>query len=346
MLVYLLRRLGQSVFVIAAMAVLVFVGVYAIGNPIDILINPEADQNERAAAIARLGLDKPLWEQFLVFVSNAVQGDLGRSFVYSTDALGLILSKLPATLELAFLALVIAIFLGVPLGMLAGLKPDSIVGKTIMGGSILGFSLPNFWQGMMLILLFAVIFKVLPSGGRGETVEVLGVAVSFLTLDGLSHMLLPAVNLALFKTSLVIRLARAGTRVAGLNPASIILKNICCGSVLGFVLHNFLQGMMLILLFAVIFKVLPSGGRGETVEVLGVAVSFLTLDGLSHMLLPAVNLALFKTSLVIRLARAGTREAVLQDYVKFARAKGLKPRRIVLVHIAKDRKSTRLNSSH
>src|SRR3546814_12073620 len=92
-------------------------------------------------------------------------------FRSSTDALGLILSKLPATLELAFLALVIAIFLGVPLGMLAGLKPDSIVGKTIMGGSILGFSLPNFWQGMMLILLFAVIFKVLPSGGRGERSE-------------------------------------------------------------------------------------------------------------------------------------------------------------------------------
>src|SRR3546814_4115370 len=94
--------------------------------------------------------------------------------------------------------------------------------------------------------------------------------------------------------------------------------------------------MSLIRLFAWIFKVLPSGGRGEMVELLGVAVSFLTLDGLSHMLLPAVNLALFKTSLVIRLARAGTREAVLQDYVKFARAKGLKPRRIVLVHIAKN----------
>src|SRR3546814_11770408 len=104
----------------------------------DVCSSDLADQNERAAAIARLGLDKPLWEQFLVFVSNAVQGDLGRSFVYSTDALGLILSKLPATLELAFLALVIAIFLGVPLGMLAGLKPDSIVGKTIMGGSLLG----------------------------------------------------------------------------------------------------------------------------------------------------------------------------------------------------------------
>jgi len=217
MLVYLLRRLGQSLFVVAAMAVLVFIGVYAIGSPIDIMISPDADQAEMAAAIARLGLDKPLWEQFFIFVKNALQGDLGRSFVYSTDALSLILSKLPATLELAFLALLFAIFIGVPLGMIAGLKPNSIAGKTIMAGSIMGFSLPNFWQGMMLILLFAVIFKVLPSGGRGETVEVFGIAVSFLTLDGLSHMLLPAINLALFKTSLVIRLARAGTREAALQ---------------------------------------------------------------------------------------------------------------------------------
>jgi peptide/nickel transport system permease protein len=238
MLVYLLRRLGQSLFVIAAMAVLVFIGVFAIGNPIDILISPDADQAEMAAATARLGLDKPLWEQFLIFIRNALQGDLGRSFVYSTDALGLILSKLPATLELAFLALLFALFLGVPLGMIAGLKPNSIVGKSIMAGSIMGFSLPNFWQGMMLILLFAVIFKVLPSGGRGDTVQVFGVAVSFLTLDGLSHMLLPAINLALFKTSLVIRLARAGTREAslqdyvkfarakGLSPRRIVLVHI------------------------------------------------------------------------------------------------------------------------
>ncbi len=238
MLVYLLRRLGQSLFVVAAMAVLVFVGVYAIGSPIDIMISPDADQAEMEAAIARLGLDKPLWEQFFIFVGNALQGDLGRSFVYSTDALGLILSKLPATMELAMLALVFAVFLGVPLGMIAGLKPNSIAGKTIMTGSIMGFSLPNFWQGMMLILLFAVIFKVLPSGGRGDTVEVFGVAWSFLTLDGLSHMLLPAINLALFKTSLVIRLARAGTREAvlqdyvkfarakGLAPQRIVLVHI------------------------------------------------------------------------------------------------------------------------
>jgi len=238
MLVYFLRRLGQSLFVVAAMAVLVFIGVYAIGSPIDIMISPDADQAEMEAAIARLGLDKPLWEQFFVFVGNALQGDLGRSFVYSTDALGLILSKLPATMELAMLALIFAVFIGVPLGMIAGLRPNSIAGKSIMTGSILGFSLPNFWQGMMLILLFAVIFKVLPSGGRGDTVEVFGVAWSFLTLDGLSHMLLPAINLALFKTSLVIRLARAGTREAvlqdyvkfarakGLSPTRIVLVHI------------------------------------------------------------------------------------------------------------------------
>ncbi|MEQ8356350.1 MAG: ABC transporter permease [Kiloniellaceae bacterium] len=238
MLVYLLRRLGQSLFVVAAMAVLVFIGVYAIGNPIDIMISPDADQAEMEAAIARLGLDKPLWEQFFVFVGNALQGDLGRSFVYSADALGLILSKLPATMELALLALVFAVFIGVPLGMIAGLRPDSLAGKTIMTGSIMGFSLPNFWQGMMLILLFAVIFKVLPSGGRGDTVDVFGIPFSFLTLDGLSHMLLPAINLALFKTSLVIRLARAGTREAalqdyvkfarakGISPRRIVLVHI------------------------------------------------------------------------------------------------------------------------
>lgn len=238
MLVYLLRRLGQSLFVVVAMAVLVFIGVYAIGNPIDIMISADSDQAEMEAAIARLGLDKPMWEQFFIFVKNALQGDLGRSFVYSSDALGLILSKLPATLELAFLALLFAVFIGVPLGMIAGLRPHSVVGKSIMAGSILGFSLPNFWQGMMLILLFAVIFKVLPSGGRGDTVEVFGIAWSFLTLDGLSHMLLPAINLALFKTSLVIRLARAGTREAalqdyvkfarakGLSPTRIVLVHI------------------------------------------------------------------------------------------------------------------------
>ncbi|HET9903477.1 MAG TPA: ABC transporter permease [Xanthobacteraceae bacterium] len=212
MLAFLLRRLGQSVLVIAVMATLVFVGVYALGSPIDILISPEADQAEREAAIARLGLDQPLWVQFFVFVKNALAGDLGRSFVHGVPAIDLILSRMPATLELAFVALVFSIALGIPLGLLAGLRPHSWAGRTIMTGSIFGFSLPNFWLGLMLILVFAVEWKVLPAGGRGETRQFLGLQWSLFTLDGLHHLLLPALTLAIYKASLVARLAYASTR--------------------------------------------------------------------------------------------------------------------------------------
>ena len=217
MLAYVIRRAGQSVLVLLAMAVLVFVGVYAIGNPVDILISPDADQAEMAAAIRRLGLDKPLYEQFWIFLWNALHGDLGNSFVFSRPAAEVILERMPATLELAALALVLSVALGIPLGVIAGLAPDKPHGKAIMAGSILGFSLPNFWQGLMLIMIFAVWLGWLPAGGRGETRLLLGVPVSFLTADGLAHMLLPAVNLALFKMSLVIRLTRAGTREAVLQ---------------------------------------------------------------------------------------------------------------------------------
>ncbi|SRR5712692_10532758 len=214
MLAFLFRRLGQSLLVIAAMATLVFVGVYAIGNPIDILISPEADEIERQQAIARLGLDQPLWLQFLVFVKSALAGDLGRSFVHGVPAIDLILSRMPATLELAFVALVISIVVGIPAGLLAGLAPRSFLGRTIMTGSIFGFSLPNFWLGLMLILLFAVELQVLPAGGRGQTRALFGIEWSLLTADGLKHLILPALTLAIYKASLVARLAYAGTREA------------------------------------------------------------------------------------------------------------------------------------
>ena len=217
MLVYMIRRAGQSILVLLVMAVLVFVGVYAIGNPIDIMISPDADQAEIAAATARLGLDKPLYEQFWIFLGNLLHGDLGTSFVFNRPATEVILQRLPATLELAALALIISLVFGVALGVIAGMAPDRPHGKAIMAGSILGFSLPNFWQGLMLIMIFAVMLGWLPAGGRGETVEVFGVGLSFLTLDGLAHMILPATNLALYKMSLVIRLARAGTREVALQ---------------------------------------------------------------------------------------------------------------------------------
>lgn len=217
MLVYVIRRFGQSVFAIAVMAILVFVGVFVIGNPVDILISPDATQADMEAAVIRLGLDKPLWQQFFHYAAGVARGDLGNSFVYGTSAFQLILQRMPATMELALVALFLSVFIGVPLGMIAGLRPESIGGRSIMAGSILGFSLPNFWQGMMLILIFAVILGWLPAGGRGATVHVLGLDLSILTADGLAHLILPAFNLALFKMSLVIRLARAATREAVLQ---------------------------------------------------------------------------------------------------------------------------------
>ncbi len=198
--------------VIFAMSLIVFFGVNVIGNPVDILINPEFDQEEMERAIKALGLDLPLWQQYLVFVKNALHGDFGKSFVFGEPALKLIVQRVPATLELAFTALILSILLGIPLGLFAGLRPDSPIAKTIMGGSILGFSLPTFWVGIMMIMIFAVMLGVLPSTGRGETVQFLGLEVSFLTWGGLKHLLMPAINLALLKISLVIRLTRAGTR--------------------------------------------------------------------------------------------------------------------------------------
>ena len=214
MLAYIIRRLVSSIFLLFVMSLLVFLGVYAIGNPVDLLISPEADQKEIARTIAALGLDKPLWEQYFIFVKRALSGDLGRSFAFNTPAIELILQRMPATMELAITAMLMAILLGIPLGLYAGLKPDTVLAKTIMAGSILGFSLPTFWVGLMLIMVFSVMLGWLPSNGRGPTVDVLGVPVSFLSVDGWRHLILPATNLALFNVALLIRLTRSGAHEA------------------------------------------------------------------------------------------------------------------------------------
>lgn len=212
MTIFIIRRFSQSLFVVFLTSLLVFVGVYAIGNPVDILIPADASFAEREAAIRALGLDRSLVAQYGTFLVNALHGDFGRSFVFNQPAISLIFQRLPATLELAFVALAIALVLGIPLGLIAGLKPRSVTDETIMTGSILGFSLPNFWQGMMLIMIFSVWLGWLPSSGRGETGEIFGITTSVATWDGLAHLILPATNLALFQLSLVIRLTRTGVR--------------------------------------------------------------------------------------------------------------------------------------
>ena len=214
MLVYMLRRVVQSLFVIAAMVVIVFFGVYLIGNPIDILISPDATLDEIEATKARFGFDQPIHVQFLQFLLQAWQGDLGRSFVHGESAIGLILHYMPATLELAFLGLVFSVLLGVPIGIYAGYRSQRWQGRAIMTGTVFGFSLPNFWVGMLLILIFSVHLQWLPSTGRADPITVWGLQLSIFAPGGLKYMVLPALTLALYKASLLARLARAGTQEA------------------------------------------------------------------------------------------------------------------------------------
>ena len=209
---FILSRFLQAVVVVFAMSVIVFVGVYAIGNPIDVMIDPGATAEIRENLIRQYGLDQPLWRQYLTFLGNVAEGDLGRSMVYNTPVTTLIFSRLPATLELVTTSLVLSLVIGLPLGLWAGMKPGSMTDESVMTGSILGFSLPNFWQGMMLIMIFSVWLGWLPSTGRGDTGQVLGLTTSYATWDGFIHLLLPATNLALAQIALVIRLTRTGVQ--------------------------------------------------------------------------------------------------------------------------------------
>ena len=238
MSVFIIRRLLQASLIVFIMSLIVFFGVNVIGDPVYMLVSPDADQADIEKAIERLGLNLPIYEQYFKFLNGAWKGDLGDSFVFGEPALKLILHHMPATLELAFTALAMAIVIGIPLGLFAGLYPEQKISKGIMAGSILGFSLPTFWVGLMLIMLFAVVLGWLPSTGRGDTATLLGVRTSLFTLDGLSHVILPALNLALLKISLAIRLTRSGVREAmgqdyvkfarakGLNTSRIIFVHV------------------------------------------------------------------------------------------------------------------------
>jgi peptide/nickel transport system permease protein len=158
--------------------------------------------------------------------------------VFNEPALRLITQRMPATMELAVTAVLLSIVLGIPLGLYAGLRPNSLLGRSVMAGSILGFSLPSFWVGLMLIMVFAVQLGWLPSTGRGATRELFGVQWSFLTRDGLRHLAMPALNLALGNIALVLRLTRAGVRenlpmdyvkfahAKGLTPVRVVFVHV------------------------------------------------------------------------------------------------------------------------
>lgn len=168
MLSTIIRRLFQTAIAVLIMSALVFCGLYMIGDPVSMLASPEASELEREAIRRSLGLDLPLWTQYGIFLSKAIQLDFGNSFLNGESAMRLILERMPATLELATLAMFISLLLGVPLGIYAGLFPTGLGARSIMGGSVLGFSLPNFWVGLMLIMVFAVMLGWVPAGGEAQ----------------------------------------------------------------------------------------------------------------------------------------------------------------------------------
>ncbi|WP_442595380.1 ABC transporter permease [Parapusillimonas sp. JC17] len=212
MLSTIVRRLLQTFVVVLVMSALVFAGLYVIGDPVLMLASPEASDLEREAIREALGLNLPLWKQYAIFMSKAIQLDFGKSFLNGESAMMLILERMPATLELATLAMLLSVLIGVPLGIYAGLRPRSLAARGIMSGSVLGFSLPNFWVGLMLIMLFAVMLGWMPAGGRGPVESFGPIQLSIFNWEGLKSLILPASTIAVAKCALIIRVTRAATR--------------------------------------------------------------------------------------------------------------------------------------
>jgi peptide/nickel transport system permease protein len=210
MLGYLIKRILQCIGVLFCVSLVVFVIMYYSGDPVEMMLPPEATEKQVEALRHHLGLDKLFHVQYFSFLKNALRGDLGTSFVFNKPAVGLIVERIPATLELAVSAMALAVIVGIPAGMYAAIRPGSWLSKSIMTGSLLGISLPVFWLGIILVLVFSVILGWLPSSGRGETALLAGIRFGFLTKSGFLHLILPSTTIAIFQLALIIRLVRAG----------------------------------------------------------------------------------------------------------------------------------------
>ena len=207
---YIVKRLIQAVLVLWIVSLIVFAMMSFTGDPVFMIVPIDATQSEIDQARRLLGLDRSLPEQYLLFLGNLLTGDFGQSYVFRRPARDLILERMPATLELVAVAMALALVVAIPLGVYAGAHPKSRVSKSIMAGSLLGISLPGFWVGMVLIFLFAVQFRIFPSSGRGDTMELFGLRLSLLTADGWHHIALPAITLSLGTMAILLRITRAG----------------------------------------------------------------------------------------------------------------------------------------
>ncbi|MGM0602577.1 MAG: ABC transporter permease [Bacillota bacterium] len=210
MLEYIGKRMWQTLIVLFLVSIIVFIMVNANGDPVQSLLPPDAEPWAVEELRTSLGLDKPLYVQYFMFVKNALQGDMGISYYQQTPALNLVLDRLPKTVELALAAILLSIIIAIPAGAYAAVKPESPFSKFIMFGSLAGISLPTFLSGILLILVFAVSFSWLPSSGRGDVAQFLGMRSSLFTLDGWKHIIMPAATLGLYMVAMLIRLVRAG----------------------------------------------------------------------------------------------------------------------------------------
>jgi len=237
MITYILRRLIQGGVVIVVVSILCFTIFRFMGDPVVSMAGLYATQEEIESVRKTLGLDKPMVAQYGRFVVKALHGDFGKSYVSRVDALQLIIERFPASFELAVTAMLIAVILGLSMGVIVALKPQAWRNRLIMAGSLGGISIPTFLTGILLIMAFAVYLEILPPFGRGETVRAGFWQTGFFTLDGLTHLVLPAVTLAMYQLAVLLRLTRAGMRevlaeeyittawAKGLSPARVIYKH-------------------------------------------------------------------------------------------------------------------------
>jgi peptide/nickel transport system permease protein len=209
MLRLLIGRLSQVLMVMAAVTAVAFVIFRYVGDPVLIMSREDATQTEKAELRARLGLDQPVVVQFARFVGRVVRGDLGNSFRNQRPVVQLIAERLPATLELVLIATLLALAIGIPLGVYCALRPEGWLSRSIQAISLIGISTPTFVTGIVLILIFSVWLKLLPSFGRGDVVHLGWWSTGFLTASGLRSLVLPSITLALFQITLIMRLVRA-----------------------------------------------------------------------------------------------------------------------------------------
>ncbi len=209
MLVFVLQRLFQAAWVMLAVAFIAFLLFQYVGDPVLFMLGQDVTPEKVAQLRAELGLDQPFFIQFFHFVANAVQGDFGLSLRLGGEVSRLIAERLPATLELAFAAALLALWIGIPLGVYVALHRQAAFSRLLMTASLVGVSLPTFLIGILLILVFSVWLGWLPSFGRGEVVKLGAYSSGLLTLDGLQHLILPALTLSFFQLTLVLRLVRA-----------------------------------------------------------------------------------------------------------------------------------------